>query len=199
MRIAMFDKMHLRICRAVEWSVGIEFVVAIYADNVSATALHALKQQEILCDVLVNQIEGKQRVPQVVKHTHKYDEIEFSSQARYVPHGHAAKFHIDILYLGRKSCLLEIVLIRIDPDHLCRTTTLHLEAIETGIAPYVQHALSREVGWYRVAKAREFHFWVIAEEVIRCRLYAAKTQVMKPRTECSDIFLQRLVFRYELS
>jgi hypothetical protein len=59
----MFDEVQLRIGWAVEGRIAIELVIPIHAHNISATTLHALEQQEILRNVLVNQVERQQRMP----------------------------------------------------------------------------------------------------------------------------------------
>jgi hypothetical protein len=199
MCIAMLDKVQLRICRAVEWGIRVEIVIAIHADNVSAAPLHTLEEQKIRCNVLVNQVEREERVPQMIEDTHKDDEIEPFSKARHVPHCHPTKFDINLFYLRRKSCLSEIVLIGVNTQHLGCTATLHFKRIEARIASDVQHALAGEISRYRMPESRELCFRIVAEEMIRRRLYAAEAHIMKPWTKRSDIVLQCLIFRHELS
>src|SRR5579862_1206354 len=54
MRVASFDEMHFRVTRGIEVHFGLEIVVGIYSGEVAASALHALEQQQIASDVLVD-------------------------------------------------------------------------------------------------------------------------------------------------
>ena len=57
MRVAVLNEVHLGIARNVEVHLGMEIVVGIHVRYFAAAPLHALKEEQVACDVFVDQIE----------------------------------------------------------------------------------------------------------------------------------------------
>ena len=79
MRVAVFNEMQLRIGRIVELCNGMEIVIRFHIHHLSATPLHALEDQKVLSNMLMDQIECEQRMAQMVENSHKHHQIEFLS------------------------------------------------------------------------------------------------------------------------
>ena len=58
----------------------------IHRGDFPAAALHALEHQQVPRRVLVDQVESKQRMPQMVEHAHKQNHIEALIERSDIPH-----------------------------------------------------------------------------------------------------------------
>ncbi len=74
--VALLDEMQARKAWPLEHVELGERVVRRQRLDLRAAALHRLEHQEIARDVLVDQIERQQRVPQMVEHAHEQHDVE---------------------------------------------------------------------------------------------------------------------------
>jgi hypothetical protein len=58
--------------------------------------------------------------------------------------------------LRGKACLAQIHLVDVDRQHMGSTTSLHLDRIETAVAPDIEHRLPRKSAGSACAKRRHF-------------------------------------------
>src|SRR6185503_17898126 len=115
--------------------------------------------------MLVDQVEGEQRVTQVVEDAHEDHEIKFFVEGSDLPHGHAAELDVQVGYLRGEASLREVVFIGIDAEYALGATALHFERIEPAIAADVEDGLSGKVLRQRIGEALVFDLRVVTEEV----------------------------------
>src|SRR5437868_7626364 len=141
---------------------------------------HRLKNQQVPGDVFVNQIEGKKRMPQMVKDSHEDHEIKLLAQLGDVVHRQFSELDVEASHLSGEARLRQIRLVEIDSDHAIRAPALHLHRIESRIASDIQNRFPLETLRYRVSELPPLHVRVVTEKVIGRGRHAVEIQVMKP-------------------
>ena len=142
MRVAVLDKVHLRIARVVKRRDLRKLVILVHFGNRPAAALHTLKQQKILRHVLMNKIKREQRMTQVVQHAHEDHNVKALSQRAHIPYRHAPKLDVGARELRRKSRLPQVTFVRVNSKHALGPAPLHLQRIKATVATNIQHRLA---------------------------------------------------------
>src|SRR5437763_13332837 len=80
--VAMLNETHFRKLIPLENPLLPKWIITRQTVCLLASPLHGLKNKQIARDVLVNQIEGQQRMSQVVKHAHEKHDVELLPEFR---------------------------------------------------------------------------------------------------------------------
>src|SRR5947209_7816176 len=118
--------------------------------------------------MLADKIEGEQRVPQMVEHAHEDDDVETLSEGSDFIYVELRE--LDLLEsqrFARQPGLREVALIAVDAEDAIGTTALHLDRIETGVAPDIQHAPAAKIVRQVRREPAEFCSGIIAEKMVR--------------------------------
>src|SRR5947209_10344237 len=115
--VAMLDKMQLGEIIAFELVGCPEVVVLLDFPRAIAATQHGLKQQNVARDVLVDQIECQQRVPQVIENAHENDKIKSLAELTYVVDGHVAELDIKVAYFSCEASLREIFFPAVEAEY----------------------------------------------------------------------------------
>src|SRR6185312_8553979 len=142
MGVTVFHKVQARVTRIIEDCGLAESIIIIRTNNLAAASLHALKQHPVLGYMLMDQVKRQQRMAKVIKHAHEHYEIKCLAERCYIPHSHLYEFDIYAFNLRSKPGLPQIALIGIDAKHSFRSPSLHLQAIESGIAANIQNCFA---------------------------------------------------------
>src|SRR5207237_5300300 len=93
-----------------------EIVIAFDAGYLGAAALHRLKNKQVARDMLVDEIESKKGMSQMVEHPHEQDDIEALLEHADVINGETAEIDVEILESGGETRLAKILVFGIDRD-----------------------------------------------------------------------------------
>src|SRR3954452_4505396 len=108
-RILFLDEIHQRIAVALEHRVIPERIVVGDTGHVVAAALHALENHHVAHDRVVQDVEGEQRMAEVVEHAHENDDIELLAEFADVVHIHFPELDVAVADHARgKAALLEV-------------------------------------------------------------------------------------------
>lgn len=194
----MLYEVHLGIAGLVEGGWRIEVVIGFDGDDLATAALHALEEQEIARDVLMDEVESEQGMTQVIQDAHEDDEIEFFAESGNVPNGKTAKLDVDAFHFGGEPGLAEVVLVGIDAEDTRGTAALHLQRVEACVATDVEDGFAGEICRKSIAEACELNFRIIAEEMMRRGLDAAEAQIMEPGAERFNLLLESVFLNCDL-
>ncbi len=148
--------------------------------HVPAAALHRLEDQQIARHVLVDQIERKQRMAQVIQHADEQHDIELLSQHADVIDRQSAELDVQPVDIGGEPSLCQIVFVEIDSQHTIGAAPLHLQRKESAIAADVQHRPAAQIMRNGVCIAAPLDVGVIAQEMVRRGPHAHQLHVVKP-------------------
>ena len=140
--------------------------------------------------MFVDQIEGEERMAEMIEHAHKNDEIEFLVEGTDFPDGEAAKIDVGREHIGGKARLREVVFIGIDAENSISAAAFHLDGIEAGVAADIEHGFASQVTRKGVAEALELGAWIISEEVVGCGLDSIEAKIVEPGAERSNALLE---------
>jgi hypothetical protein len=93
----------------------------------------------------VQQIERKERMPQVVGDAHEEHQIEPSSEFADVVHRHAVKFDFGAGDLRGEARLRKIRFVEIDAHHQVRAPALHFEGVEPCVAAHIEYCPAAQI------------------------------------------------------
>src|SRR5438105_11838077 len=116
--------------------------------------------------MLADEIEGQERVAQMVEYPKKQHEVETLAERADVIDRELREFDIETGHLGREARLLEIALVVIDREHPRGAAALHFQGIKAGIAADIEDALAGKIGRDRVGEMPPFHRRVVAEKMV---------------------------------
>src|SRR3954454_8932655 len=115
LRVFFLDEIHQRIAVALKHRVVPERIVVRDAGHVVAAALHALENHHVTHDRVMEDVEGEQRMAEVVEHTHEDDHIELLAEFADVVHIHFAELNVAVADNARgETALLEVNLVAVD-------------------------------------------------------------------------------------
>jgi hypothetical protein len=172
-----------------------EIVVALQGRDVRGAALHRLEDEEVVRHGLADEVEGQQRVPQVIEHAHEQDDVEALAQGPDVVDGALSELDVLPCHPGGKARLFEVPGVGIEPEHARGPAPLHLDGVEASVATDVQHALAGQVGRQRVAEAAPLHGRIVTEEMVRRGPDALEVDVVEPLAQRIDLPPQGLGFQ----
>jgi hypothetical protein len=133
--------------------------------------------------VLVDPVEREERVAEVVEDAHEEDDVEALPERRDVVDAHPDELDLGAGDLGREARLRQVAVVGVDADDARRAAPLHLDRVEAGVAPDVEHGLAPEIGRDRALEAAPFQRGVVPQEMVRRRLHAVQIEVMEPLPE----------------
>jgi hypothetical protein len=133
--------------------------------------------------VLVDEVEGQQRMAQMIEHAHEEHDVEALAQGTDVVDRELAELDVLARHFGREARLREVALVEIDAEHARGAALLHLDRVEAAVAADVEHGLAREVLRDRVREAAPFDGGVVAEEMVRGGPGAVEVDVVEPGPE----------------
>src|SRR4051812_41834216 len=94
--VFFLDEIHQRIAVALKYRVVPERIVVRDAGDVVAAALHALKNHHVAHDRVVEDVEGEQRMAEVIEDAHENDHIELLAEFPDVVDIHLSEFDIAV-------------------------------------------------------------------------------------------------------
>src|SRR5947209_8415146 len=136
--------------------------------------------------MLMNEVERKQRMAQVVQHAKKKNDIELLTELLHVVNGEFAKFDFAAERLGGESRLGQISVVEINRDYAVGAAPFHLDAVEAAIAADIQHRLTAQVRRNRMLKPLPLYAWIIAEKMIWRGLHTIDVEIVKPIAQFAD-------------
>jgi hypothetical protein len=77
--------------------------------------------------MLVDEVESKQGMAQVVEDAHEHDEVEFLADCTDIVDGHLGEIDLQPDHAGGEAGLGEVVLVEVDAEHAGGTASLHLQ------------------------------------------------------------------------
>src|SRR5690348_3981176 len=169
-----------------------EVVVRVERLDLSAAAVHRLKQQEVLGGVLVNEVERQQRMTKVIEHAHEHDEIEALTELTDVVNRQLAKFDVEAAHPGGKARLRQIFIDGVDADDARCAAALQLHRVETGVAADVEDRVAGEIARNGVGEAAPFDGRIIAEKMLRRGANTVEVEIVKPGAKRVDLPLDFL-------
>src|SRR3954471_21697213 len=122
----------------------------------------------------------------MVEYPKEQDEVETLPQPGDVVDRELAKLDLGLGKSGRELRLLQVVGVGVDRDYALRTSTLHLDRVEAGVAADVEHAQPAQVIGQCVREALPFDVGVVAQEMFGCGPDAAQLHVVEPGAELDD-------------
>jgi|SRR5690242_13267329 len=170
--IAAFDKVHLWETGFIEDGSLRERIIFGEFGHGATASQHGLKNQPVFRNMTANQIESKQRIPQVIEDTEEQYEAEALAELPHLVHRHQLEGNIETQYFSSEACLLEVIFVVIDAEHAAGSAQFHLYGIKPGVTPDVEHRHATQVLWDGALKSLPLSRWIIAQEVIRSGLYA---------------------------
>src|SRR4051794_28157056 len=117
--IAVLDEMQPGIVWPVEWLDVPEIVILGDWARRRTASLHRLEDEHVSCDVLVDEVEGKQRMTQVIENAEKEDDVESLPERSDIVDGELAELDVELLHPGGKARLIEIGLVAVDAENAC--------------------------------------------------------------------------------
>jgi hypothetical protein len=90
----------------------------------------------------MDQVQGQQRMAQVVEHAHEQHEVEALAELGDVVDRQLAELDVGALHLGGEAGLLQVAVVEIDTQHAVGAATFHLDGVEAAVAADIQHALA---------------------------------------------------------
>src|SRR4051812_47139962 len=105
--------------------------------------LHGLEEQHVPCDMLADEVEGEERVAQMIEHAHEDHEVEGLADRTDVIDVELGELDYIVVaeHLGGEPGLIEIALVAVDAEHAARSAAFHFDRIEAGIAANVENGL----------------------------------------------------------
>src|SRR5690606_24575727 len=115
--VPFLHKEKLRKVRSLENVPPRELIVFLDASCALIAPLETLKQQPVADHMLIQKIERKQRVAQVVEHAHEDHQIESLRQPPDLVDRHLGKLDIHAGPVGREFRLAQVAGIAVDSDY----------------------------------------------------------------------------------
>src|SRR5256885_1082399 len=137
--------------------------------------------------MLVDQIEGEQRMPQMIKDSKEQNDVKMLPELVYVVHGEFSEFNVQPQHVGCVMCLRQISLVEINAEHTIGSAAFHLDAVESGVATDIEYGFASQIRGNRVLESFPLHAWKIAEEMFRRGLHATEVDVVEPFAERPDL------------
>ena len=168
--VAVLDEVQLRIAGPVELRLLEEVVVLGDRLDLGRAALHALEDQQVARDVLVDQVERQQRMAQVVEHAEEQARRRSARRARRRRRPRACGTRCPARSPRRRSAPAPDSGRRSRPRRTrVGAAPLHLDRVEAGVAADVEHGPAAEVGRHRMGEAPPLHRRIVVQEVVRAR------------------------------
>jgi hypothetical protein len=185
-RVLALHEIHARVRGILELVRLPELVIAFERFHGRAPAQHRLEHEQVAHHAVVQDVQREQRMTQVVEDTHEQHDVEPFSERRQLVHRELVELDIEVHDVGGEPRLCKVARVGVDAHHARRAAALHLETVESRVAPDVEHRLAGQIRGKRVREALPFDGGVIAEEVIRRRLDAAQIDVVKPVAQLAN-------------
>src|SRR2546423_2653960 len=128
--------------------------------------------------MLPDEIEREKRMTQVIKHTHKNDEIEPLAELFYLIYRQIGKLDILLANVGRESGLCQVVRVVIHRQDPACPAARHLDRIKAAAAPYVQHRRAGQVGRNSMCESFPLDSRIVTEEMVGGGLYTPQVDVV---------------------
>src|SRR5215211_5386653 len=129
--------------------------------------------------MLMQEIQGEQRVAQVVQHAHEQHEIKLFVQFSNAIDGKVSKLDLRSTHVRGKTCLGQVLLIGVDRNYTIRAALLHLNRVKARIAADIQYRFPAQIFRDSRCKPLPLDLRVVSEEMIRRSFYASQIEVVK--------------------
>src|SRR5512140_1447926 len=111
-------------------------------------------------------VESKKWVPQVIENAHEDDEVELPLDFSDFVDGTPLKLDLEAQGSRCVAALVQVTLIHIDPEHPVRTAALHLNGVETAIAPNIENRSTGQIFRDGALYVFPLHAREVAEEMV---------------------------------
>src|SRR5687768_11025292 len=95
--------------------------------------------------MVVEKVQGKKRVPQVIEHAHEKDNVEALPKLCHIVNREVLELYFNVIHFRREAGLGQVSFVGIDRDYAFRTPLFHFERIESAVTTYVEHGFSAQV------------------------------------------------------
>ena len=147
--------------------------------------------------MLMDQVEGQERMAQMIENAQKQDDVEPLADAAHVVNRELTELDLDPGDLGGEGGLGQIVGIGIDGHDPLGAAALHLDGVEAAVAADVEHGLAGEIGRDGVREALPFDVGIVAQEMLGRGPDAAQPHVVEPWSQLVDALAGQLLVGHD--
>src|SRR5260370_8224550 len=165
-RVLFLDEVHGGETRGVKNLRGSEGIVVVELGTRERGANHRLEHQSPT-NFLDDFVERKERVAQVIEHTHEQHVIELAGNLIYVIYRTLGKLNLHAQDLSGEPGLAQVTVIHIHSENPSGSAFLKFQTIEAGITAYIQNRSSGKVLGKSVVDLLPLHLRIVTQKVPR--------------------------------
>src|ERR1051326_7974038 len=191
-RIAPFDEIEARKTRISEYVCFRKRVVLLNLHELRTSPHQRLKDHHVAYHVLAQQVESKQRMPEVIQDPHEKNNIKTFAEPRDVIYRQLTELDIESIDVRCETGLRQVGRIEIDPEHAGCAAALHLHGIKARVTADVQHRFPLQVARNRMTEGAPFVRRVIAQKMVWRGPHTLQIEIMKPLAQAAHLLLNLL-------
>src|SRR4051812_21941351 len=159
--VALLDEVQPGPGRVVEGRAIGEGIVGRPGHLRGAAAQHRLEYEAAPHRVLPQQVEGEQRIAQVIEDAHEQHQIEFLAETADVVDRSLVELDVEAEAIGEQPRLTQVERLAVDADDVRRAAPLHLERVEPRVAADLEHRPPGEVRRESMCETAEIRVGIV--------------------------------------